>query len=65
MQRRQFLRGALSLGATALLPGVGVPAQWDRLTPAKPLIPIWEAAVEGHWGIVKEWLRRDKQGHFQ
>ena len=26
---------------------------------AGDLPPIWEAAVGGHWGIVKEWLRRD------
>jgi len=59
MKRRQFLRGALSLGATALLPGIGVPAQWDWLAPAEPLMPIWDAAIEGHWHIVKQWLRRE------
>ena len=25
----------------------------------EPLMPIWNAAVGGHWNIVKEWLRRE------
>ena len=25
----------------------------------EPLMPIWDAAVAGHWDIVKEWLWRD------
>jgi ankyrin repeat protein len=64
MKRRQFLHGALSLGAAGLLPGVGLTASGGLLSasvvPAvEPLIPIWEAATGGHWNIVKEWLRRD------
>jgi ankyrin repeat protein len=60
MKRRQFLRSALA-GAAALLPNVELSANnWLASIPAvEPLMPIWEAAVGGHWGIVKEWLRRD------
>ena len=28
-------------------------------TSNKPLMPIWETVVGGHWDIVKEWLERD------
>ena len=64
MRRRDFLRKGLALGATALLPEVGLTAS-NLLSAApivpvvEPLIPIWEAAVGGHWNIVKEWLRLD------
>ena len=59
MKRRQFLRGALSLGAGGLLPGVALTASdWILPEPAvEPLMPIWDAATGGHWDIVKEWLR--------
>jgi len=65
MKRREFLRKGLALGATALLPNVGITANVGILSSVvepsmpEPLIPIWEAAVGGHWGIVKEWLRLD------
>jgi hypothetical protein len=60
MQRREFLRGAL-VGAAALVPGSGVPANGEipSVPAMEPLIPIWEAAVGGRWHIVKEWLRHD------
>jgi ankyrin repeat protein len=60
MKRREFLQKGLALGATALLPNVGLPANAGILSSSvEPLMPIWEAAVGGHWSIVKEWLRRD------
>jgi len=58
MKRRDFLRNTL-VGATALLPGAGLSASSWIPTSPEPLIPIWEAAVGGHWNIVKEWLQRD------
>ena len=61
MQRREFLRNGLALGATASLSGAGLTAQ-DWISPistTEPLLPIGEAVVGGHWHIVKEWLRRD------
>jgi len=60
MQRRDFLRKGLLLGTAALLPGAGIAAKWDAVSAIEqPLLPIWEAAVGGHWSIVKEWLRLD------
>jgi len=64
MQRREFLQSTLALGATAMLPGTGLAANnglpASAAIPAvEPLMPIWEAAVNGHWNIVEQWLRRD------
>ena len=63
MKRREFLRKGVVLGATALLPNVEIPANTGILSSAtsaiEPLMPIWEAATGGHWGIVKELLRLD------
>ena len=60
MKRRDFLRNAM-IGTTALLSGDGLSA--SNLLPSKsanaPSMLILEAAVGGHWHIVKEWLRRD------
>ena len=57
MKRREFLRKGLALGTATMLPNVGISALPVRVT--EPLMPIWEAAVGGHWNIVKEWLRLD------
>ena len=60
MKRREFLCNGVALGTATLLPNVGIPANAGILSSAvEPLMPIWEAAVGGHWGIVKEWLHRD------
>jgi ankyrin repeat protein len=40
-----------------MLPGITVPALATAVV--EPQEPIWEAAVNGHWNIVKWWLQRD------
>ena len=64
MKRREFLRNSVLFGTTAILPGSVLTASGSVLPPfvpatVEPLMPIWEAAVGGQWGIVKEWLRID------
>ena len=60
MERRQFLQTTLALGA-AMLPGGKLTAS-GLLSPSpmvEPSMPIWDAAVDGRWNIVKQWLKRD------
>ena len=58
MQRREFLQGTLALGVAGMLSGVELVAN-NGLPTVKPQMPIWEAAVNGHWNIVKQWLQHD------
>ena len=64
MQRREFLRGTLSLGAATLLPGsVPFSAAVSAVAPvvpvAAPLMSVWDAIANGHWDIVMQWLKFD------
>ena len=60
MERREFLRKGLALGAAGLLPGVGLTANdCLSLVSGIPSEPIWDAAVNGRWDVVKQWLRHD------
>ena len=60
MERREFLRKGLALGVAGLLPGVGLTANdCLSLVSGKPSEPIWDAAVNGRWDVVKQCLRRD------
>ena len=61
MKRREFLRKGLALGAAGLLPNIGLSASgWlPPVSEATSSEPIWQAAVNGHWNTVKQWLRRD------
>ena len=60
MERREFLRKGLALGVAGLLPGAGLMASdCLSLVSETPLEPIWDAAVNGRWDIVKQWLKRD------
>lgn len=68
MKRRDFLCSGLWIGASAVFPtvfpngglaAIELPSFVPAVSAAEPLMPFWEAAVDGHWHIVKEWLRRD------